>query len=166
MSVRPIFGASRRREVMLRRLQVFLVLVAGVVAAPAGAQDPAAEDRAESDAATEALPSDERMSGEAQFGDVAAKDDASSAPAAKPAASGGWRTYVSGYFRAPLAMGFSPRQAPDNPAGPKRMQISYGPNRTVDANYYSFAYTRLQEQDWAEFFAHAEREHIHAAVGA
>jgi hypothetical protein len=150
---------------MLRRLQVFLVLAAGVVAAPAAAQDVSAEDPAESDAATEALPTDGRMSGDAQFGDVGAKDEASSAPVAKPPASEGWRTYASGYFRAPLAMGFSPRLAPDNPNGPERMQVSYGPNRTVDSNYFSFAYTRLQEQDWAEFFVHAEREHVHAAVG-
>ena len=43
--------------------------------------------------------------------------------------------------------------------------MSYGPNRTIDANYYSFAYTRLQEQDWAEFFIHAKKKHVDAAVG-
>jgi hypothetical protein len=35
----------------------------------------------------------------------------------------------------------------------------------VDSNYYSFAYTRLQEQDWAEVFIHARKKHVDAAVG-
>jgi len=43
--------------------------------------------------------------------------------------------------------------------------VSYGPNRTVDASYYSFAYTRLQEQDWAEVFIHVKKKHVDAAVG-
>jgi hypothetical protein len=80
--------------------------------------------------------------------------------------SDAWETYVSGYFRAPLAIGISPRRSPDDPSGPTTTQFSYGPNRTVDANYFSFAYTRLQEQDWAEFYVHAERKHVHAAIGA
>jgi hypothetical protein len=77
----------------------------------------------------------------------------------------GWRTEVSGYFRAPMALGISSRPGPDNPTGPSSTQVSYGPNRTVDANYYSFAYTRLQEQDWAEVFVHAKKKHVDAAVG-
>jgi hypothetical protein len=77
----------------------------------------------------------------------------------------GWQTFVTGYFRAPFATGFSPRRSPDDPSGPATLQLSYGPNRTVDANYFSFAYTRLQEQDWAEIFVHAKRKHVHAAVG-
>ncbi|HKO90525.1 MAG TPA: hypothetical protein VJU61_05200, partial [Polyangiaceae bacterium] len=146
---------------MLLRLQAFLVLAAGVVAIPAAAQDvspenPAPEAPASADAAASA--------------GTAASPPSPPSPAtteSKPVEQEtGWRTYVSGYFRAPLAMGFSPRRAPDDPDGPARMQISYGPNRTVDANYYSFAYTRLQEQDWAEFFFHAETEHVHAVVGA
>jgi len=78
-----------------------------------------------------------------------------------------------------MALGISSRQNPDTsmpadpvtgaPAvkfsGPSNTQVSYGPNRTVDANYYSFAYTRLQEQDWAEFFIHAKKKHVDAAVG-
>jgi hypothetical protein len=35
----------------------------------------------------------------------------------------------------------------------------------MDWNYYSFAYTRLQEQDWAEVTFHAKRKHVDAAVG-
>ena len=49
--------------------------------------------------------------------------------------------------------------------GPPHTQVAYGPNRTVDANYFSFAYTRLQEQDWAEFFIHAKKKHVDAALG-
>lgn len=77
----------------------------------------------------------------------------------------GWETFASGYFRAPLAIGVSTRPGPDNMNGPSETQLSYGPNRTVDANYYSFAYTRLQEQDWAEVFLHAKHDHVEAVVG-
>lgn len=77
----------------------------------------------------------------------------------------GWDTFITGYFRAPMAIGLSPRPGPDNPNGPSSLQMSYGPNRTVDANYYSFAYTRLQEQDWAEMFIHAKKKHAEAVIG-
>ena len=43
--------------------------------------------------------------------------------------------------------------------------MPYGPNRIVDWNYYSFAYTRLQEQDWAELFIHEKKKHVDAVVG-
>jgi len=49
--------------------------------------------------------------------------------------------------------------------GPEHTQIAYGPNRVFDWNYYSFAYTRLQEQDWAELFVHAKKRHVDAVVG-
>jgi hypothetical protein len=78
---------------------------------------------------------------------------------------GKFEIYASGYFRAPMALGISSRQAPGDPNGPSQTQISYGPTRTVDANYYSFAYTRLQEQDWAEVFFHAKKKHVEAVVG-
>lgn len=82
----------------------------------------------------------------------------------------GWRTELHGYFRAPMAMGFSPRPNPETCVagtctGADHMQVSYGPTRTVDTNYYSFAYTRLQEQDWAEVTIHAKKKHVDAAVG-
>ncbi|MGC4087948.1 MAG: hypothetical protein QM756_08635 [Polyangiaceae bacterium] len=77
----------------------------------------------------------------------------------------GWHTFISGYFRAPLALGVSPRSDPDNPTGPTSTQVSYGPTRTIDASYFSFAYTRLQEQDWAELFIHEKKKHIEAVVG-
>ena len=71
-------------------------------------------------------------------------------------------------------MGFSSRPNPETVVpgssppvftGPKKMQISYGPDRTIDSNYYSFAYTRLQEQDWAEIFFHVKKKHVEAVVG-
>ncbi len=130
---------------MLRRLQAVLMLVAGVVAFPAAAQELEAETAVEASLA----------------------DSGQAAPATTEIQPPrGWDTFVSGYFRAPLAIGISPRRSPDDPDGPTRTQLSYGPNRTVDANYFSFAYTRLQEQDWAEFFVHAKTKHVHAAVGA
>lgn len=77
----------------------------------------------------------------------------------------GWKFGLSGYFRAPMAIGLSPRPGPDDPTGEPEMQVSYGPTRTVDANYFSFAYTRLQEQDWVELFVSAERKHVKATIG-
>jgi hypothetical protein len=64
-----------------------------------------------------------------------------------------------------MALGISSRPGPDNMTGPSSTQVSYGPNRTIDSNYYSFGYTRLQEQDWAEVFIHARKKHVDAAVG-
>ena len=62
-------------------------------------------------------------------------------------------------------MGISSRPGPDDPTGPSQTQISYGPNRVFDWNYYSFAYTRLQEQDWVELFVHEKKKHVDAVVG-
>jgi hypothetical protein len=86
-------------------------------------------------------------------------------PGSTPWWAEGWRAEVSGYFRAPIAIGVSSRPGPDDMNGPSSTQLSYGPNRTIDASYFSFAYTRLQEQDWAELFVHAKRKHVDAAVG-
>lgn len=76
-----------------------------------------------------------------------------------------WDIGFSGYFRAPMALGISNRPGPDNLTGKPETQISYGPNRTVDSNYYSFAYTRLQERDWMELYVHARRPHVLATIG-
>jgi hypothetical protein len=76
-----------------------------------------------------------------------------------------WHLEVHGYFRAPMTLGISTRPNPDTPDGPPKGQISYGPNRVVDSSYYSFAYTRLQEQDWAEVTFHVKKKHVDAAVG-
>jgi hypothetical protein len=83
-------------------------------------------------------------------------------PASEPE---GWHTEIHGYFRTPISMGISSRPGPDNETGPSSTQVSYGPNRTVDSSYFSFAYTRLQEQDWAELFIHEKKKHVDAAVG-
>jgi len=76
-----------------------------------------------------------------------------------------WHTEIHGYFRAPMALGVSTRANPDTPTGPAKGQISYAPNRIIDGSYYSFAYTRLEEQDWAEVTFHAKKKHVDAAVG-
>jgi hypothetical protein len=141
---------------MLRKLEAFLVLLGGLVTVPAAAVEPASEEEH-----PEELADDEQSS---EGTAAAAALPTRAMKAAAPTES--WQVYATGYFRAPLAIGISPRRSPDNPEGPARIQLSYGPNRTVDANYYSFAYTRLQEQDWAEFFVHAKTKHLHAAVGA
>jgi hypothetical protein len=86
-------------------------------------------------------------------------------PEGKAAEPESWRIELHGYFRAPVSMGISSRPGPDDMTGPSSTQVSYGPNRTIDSNYYSFAYTRVQEQDWAEVFVHAKKKHVDAAVG-
>ncbi len=90
----------------------------------------------------------------------------------------GWKTEIHGYFRAPMAIGISSRTNPDEmnridpndasrklPDGPQHLQLAYAPNRIMDWSYYSFAYTGLQEQDWAEFFIHQKKRHVDAVVG-
>jgi hypothetical protein len=94
-----------------------------------------------------------------------AEPEATAPQKAKTAEAGDWSVFLSGYFRAPLSMGLSTRTGPDDKDGDPALQVAYGPNRTVDANYYSFAYTRLQEQDWAELFIHGKTKHAEAVVG-
>jgi hypothetical protein len=127
--------------------------------APPAAQEPATD---EPSTAAKAHTTKERATEEPPT----APSPTATTPEAKPVVEpGGWHTDVTGYFRAPMALGISSRPGPDNITGPSSTQVSYGPNRTVDANYYSFAYTRLQEQDWAEVFIHARKQHVDAAVG-
>lgn len=145
-------------------------------AAPPAADTPAAERPAEtpsdSPASVEASASvdvaSDRAGAEAAGSVEPGADPAESPPTtgAPPAEQGsGWQTQVSGYFRAPMAIGISTRPGPDDMDGASYTQLSYGPNRTVDANYYSFAYTRLQEQDWVELFVRAKKKHVEAVVG-
>jgi len=149
---------------MLRRFQASLVLTACLVSISAAAEEPSADE-----APAKERPSEEEASTPPPTAQPTAPPAAVSAnPEAKPAPEpgpGSWHTEVNGYFRAPMALGISSRPGPDNLTGPSSTQVSYGPNRTVDANYYSFAYTRLQEQDWAEVFIHAKKKHVDAAVG-
>jgi hypothetical protein len=156
---------------MPRKLQASFVvlacLVASLLAIPAAAQKP-------TDDPTDEPPSDEQSP--AALPTAPPPQPPTAQPPQPPASSatdvkeeaavpGPWHIDVNGYFRAPMALGISSRPGPDNPTGPSSTQVSYGPNRTVDANYYSFAYTRLQEQDWAEVFVHARKKHVDAAVG-
>ena len=150
-----------------------------------GAQEPAAESASEADepaseadepapedqesteevpavAPTEAPSSEAMLSGQVGGEAIASPPTTEQEPAEQKR---GFQTGISGYFRAPMTIGFSPRPGPDDLDGDPSMQISYGPNRTVDSNYYSFAYTRLQEQDWAELFFYAKKKHVFAAVG-
>lgn len=82
---------------------------------------------------------------------------------AKPEEAG-WQTSLSGYFRAPLILGISRRQDPGAAPEQRGLQVVYGPNRLVDASYDSFGYTRLQEQDWAEIYVSAKKDHVSATV--
>src|SRR3569832_2912814 len=56
-------------------------------------------------------------------------------PAPEPSA---WHTEIPGYFRAPISLGVSSRPSPDDPNGPSKTQIAYGPNRVFDWNYFCF----------------------------
>jgi hypothetical protein len=153
---------------MTRGLGWLLVLSAASIPAMASAQ----ED-------SDGPPSEPTTSGERN--DVADEGAATASPRAEvpkpvpvapPAAEtkpaeppSPWRTEVHGYFRAPMALGISSRPNPDTPDGPSHTQWSYAPNRVMDWSYYSFAYTRLQEQDWAELSFHVKREHMDAVLG-
>jgi hypothetical protein len=157
-------GAIEEGIAVLRKLQVFFVLGALAVSIPAAADEPSG---APANPATPATPT--------QTVDPANPanpvDPASPATPTNPATPANtpwykeWDTFLTGYFRAPLALGISTRPNPDNPSGPHNVQISYGPNRTVDANYYAFTYTRLQEQDWTELFIHEKHKHAEAVIG-
>jgi hypothetical protein len=127
-------------------------------ALPADDAEDAAEDIDKPAPAAEKKPTSGSASEEAAIPEP-------SAPEEKAAEPEGWHTELHGYFRAPMALGFSSRPGPDDPNGANHTQVSYGPNRTVDASYYSFAYTRLQEQDWAEVTIHEKKKHVDAAVG-
>jgi hypothetical protein len=175
----------KERKAVLQRFRLCLLSVLLVTAVPAlaTAQETTDADAAEGPAAPKPAP-------EAAKTDQPASDDAASRakagvlppdvtetaegssnvppPPAAPADTKppeDWRLEVHGYFRAPMSLGFSSRPNPDTPNGPPKGQISYAPNRTVDGSYYSFAYTRLQEKDWAEVTFHVKKKHVDAAVG-
>jgi hypothetical protein len=169
---------------MLRRLQLSLVLGVWAAAIPAAAQGSAAEFPEESSPpatapAAPAPPAAEAEEEESTPEEPAGKSTVESVQVGTPTAAApptpeakpdekkteGFETFVSGYFRAPMAIGISSRAHPAEPNAPTEAQYSYGPTRTVDSNYYSFAYTRLQEQDWVEVFVHAKKKHVEAAIG-
>jgi hypothetical protein len=147
---------------MLRRSQASFVLLVCLMSVRAGAEEPADEDQPpEPPPALPTAPPPAPPTAQPPQPPPAAAAETKE-PVAVP---GPWHVDVNGYFRAPMALGISSRPGPDNKTGPSSTQVSYGPNRTVDSNYYSFAYTRLQEQDWAEVFIHARKNHVDAAVG-
>jgi hypothetical protein len=155
---------------VLRRLQAFFVLWVCVMSAPAAAQEaadkPMSKDRQLPKANTGA-PAEEGANPAAGATEPTESPRAAPPPTTevKPAAPEGWHTEVTGYFRAPMALSISSRPGPDDLSGPSSTQVSFVPNRTLDASYYSFAYTRLQEQDWAEVFFHEKHKHVDAVVG-
>jgi hypothetical protein len=156
---------------MRRSLELSLLVSLSLVSLSASAQEadekPATDKAA--DQAPEQPPSDElppKEAARAQPPPSSVTPQAFVPPQEKPAADPtGWHTEVHGYFRAPVSLGISSRKSPDDPNGPNKTQVSYGPNRVFDWNYYSFAYTRLQEQDWAELFVHEKKAHVDAALG-
>lgn len=167
---------------MLRRLRFCLLSVLSITSIPAFA----AAQGATGEAAADEPKTDEPAPGSAAASvDPKASSEKATVPAPDVTATGEgvsqaqpsppesppvapqeeWHTEIHGYFRAPMALGISTRANPDTPNAPPRGQISYAPNRVVDGSYYSFAYTRLQEQDWAEVTFHAKKKHVDAAVG-
>jgi hypothetical protein len=180
---------------MLRRLQAFLVMsVVSIPAVAVAAPEEAAEEATDTPTSDKPT-SDDPQSARAGAAPAKVTLPATgTAPVAPPLSSEakpeglleGWHTEVHGYFRAPMALGISSRPNPDqvylrnpdgstmlnpdgtpmlNPDAASHTQISYAPNRVMDWSYYSFAYTRLQEQDWAELTVHAKKKHVDAAVG-
>jgi hypothetical protein len=149
---------------MLRRFQASFVVLVCLVSISAAAEEPVADEEPTNERTAEEPPSAPPPTAQPTRPPAAEPANPAVKPAAEPG-PGSWHTEVNGYFRAPMALGISSRPGPDNMAGPSSTQVSYGPNRTVDSNYYSFAYTRLQEQDWAEVFIHAKKNHVDAAVG-
>jgi hypothetical protein len=166
---------------MLRRLRAFLVLSVILIpavavaeeAAPEATDSPASEGQESAPASPAPAGVTPTATAPAPFAPAPTTDAEAPTAAAKPGALlEGWHTEFHGYFRAPMALGISSRPTPSRDAegnltlaGPSQVQISYGPNRVMDWSYYSFAYTRLQEQDWAEVIFHAKKRHVDAAVG-
>jgi hypothetical protein len=167
-----------RTPQLVRRSSSLLAFALSASAAPALAQNatsfpaedpaPAAAEGSEPAAAPPTPDSATTPTATSEPAAAKAPETPVEAPPAQPAEEprkSRWDLGFKGYFRAPVALALSPRPNPDNLKGPSQLQISYGPNRTVDANYYSFAYTRLQEQDWVELFVTAKSKHVEATVG-
>ena len=88
------------------------------------------------------------------------------APAEEAGWLAGWQPGFSGYFRAPLGIAIANRPDPGNaPNSPSGTQLSFAPDHAVDGNFNSFAFTRVQETDWAEVYIHARKKHVDGAVG-
>lgn len=92
-------------------------------------------------------------------------DEVPAEPVPDVAPKPGWEVALSGYVRAPIMLGVSRRPDPSDPSGARQLQLTYAPNRLLDADYNSFSYTRLEEGDWAELYVTARRPHVAATVG-
>jgi hypothetical protein len=154
---------------MLRKVRTFFVVgVVGMSISSLSAVS-AAEETTDTPASDKTSDEPQAAQGASDMAAVSTPPEADTAVVAQPpvpkAAREDWRVEVHGYFRAPMALGISSRPNPDKPDGPSNMQLSYGPNRTIDWSYYSFAYTRLQEQDWVEVTFHVKKKHVDAAIG-
>ena len=153
---------------MLRGLPGLVMLCGCLLSTPAAADEPSdAPADPPPDAAPAPAPTPAPAPAPALEAAPATTQASVSVPAmpAAPFWASGWHTEVSGYFRAPMALGISKRPGPDDANGPRRMQVSYGPNRTIASSYYSFGYTRLQEQDWVEVLVHEKHKHVEGVVG-
>src|ERR1044071_7585446 len=150
---------------MQRRLQGVLTVGVCLASISAAAEQPATEieapPRSDSSSANEES-TDAPKRARPLPPDTSDQAKATAGPAAPPSA---WRTEISGYLRAPMILSMSSRPGPDTPTGPSRTQVSFSQNRTLDWSYFSFAYTRLEEQDWAELFVHERTDHVEAVVG-
>src|SRR5262245_19219425 len=107
---------------MLRRLRALLALGAWVATGPALAREPSPLDQRLAQADVEAGTPQESEPAEPALQEQQAPASSEATPPPAPEAKAaepdeGWRIFATGYFRAPLAMGFSPRKSPDDPAG-------------------------------------------------
>jgi hypothetical protein len=75
---------------------------------------------------------------------------------------GGFRFAAHGYFRAPLRLGIRERSAPMEGQASRDVRTPW----LVDDDYFrsGFAYTRLQESDWAELYLSAGNKYLMGTV--
>jgi len=75
---------------------------------------------------------------------------------------GGFRFAVHGYFRAPLRLGIRPRTTTMEGQASNNVRTPW----LVDDDYFrsGFAYTRLQESDWAELYLSAGNKNLMGTV--
>lgn len=182
------------RLIQLSCLLSGLILSANLAAAETEIVQPAAglllaqvEDAAEGDEAGEATASGEASlslggdaSAEVEAAPPAPEPEAAPAPVATEAdnapaeeaapATGDtpwykdWTTEWHGYVRAPAGFSIARRPDPDDAGGDDNVQSSYLGNHIIDNGYGTFAFTRLQETEWAEIRLTASHEHIAATV--
>ncbi|MBN2527502.1 MAG: hypothetical protein JXR76_14000 [Deltaproteobacteria bacterium] len=122
---------------------------------------------ADADAEAEAAPPPPEP--EAAPAPVATEADNAPAEEAAPAADEtpwykNWTTEWHGYVRAPAGFSIARRPDPNDPDGDDKIQSTYLARHLVDSGYDTFAFTRLQETEWAEILLTAKHDHIAATV--